>query len=356
MNTPTELDGARSSPTELGWIDEAAVAGGCSLSEALVQSVEGLRCRRPRCNGTRHKHVCVFAAFDDLVDACGGMRRFHLVFAGVKKADKCNGATFSWRRKQMVINIVNSEKDSLRSKSRSGGAAADSRSFAQKRSRTEKTLPTARLRPARMFRTLSLNIPNCNTYWTVMNKQNKNKAKAVMIEKYDIGSTCVPCIFVFSISSLRALLQRTYFAHVCIPHIIIVCISDTLLINKHHYSAITSFASFHFMKGNIYSIIKFYSILLKLSILSLSKALVERTKVGCRLRCRRPRCNGTRHKHVCVLATLDGLDSVLDGGHAGVCHVSKLPTTRSSVLSGVTQWEPKLTTTNLVVEADNELA
>ena len=67
MNTPTELDGARSSPTELGWIDEAAVAGGCSLSEALVESVEGLRCRRPRCHGsseTRQKYVCVCAAFD----------------------------------------------------------------------------------------------------------------------------------------------------------------------------------------------------------------------------------------------------------------------------------------------------
>ena len=86
---------------------------------------------------------------------------------------------------------------------------------------------------------------------------------------------------------------------------------------------------------------------------SLSEALVQSVEG---LRCRRPRCNGTRHKHVCVLATLDGLDSVLDGGHAGVCHVSKLLTTRSSVLPGVTQWEPKLTTTNLVVEADNELA
>ena len=45
---------------------------------------------------------------------------------------------------------------------------------------------------------------------------------------------------------MLTLLQRTYFAHICIPHIIIVfCISDMLLTNKHHYSATMSFASFH---------------------------------------------------------------------------------------------------------------
>ena len=53
----------------------------------------------------------------------------------------------------------------------------------------------------------------------------------------------------FVISCLRALLQRTYFAHTYLHSAYnnCVCISDMLLTNKHHYSATMSFASFHFI-------------------------------------------------------------------------------------------------------------
>ena len=50
--------------------------------------------------------------------------------------------------------------------------------------------------------------------------------KTVMIEKYAIGIWIYigPIYFYrcFAISCLRVLLQRTYFAHICIPYIIIV--------------------------------------------------------------------------------------------------------------------------------------
>ena len=60
-----------------------------------------------------------------------------------------------------------------------------------------------------------------------MNKQNKNKGKRyLIIEKYAIGIWIyIGPIYLYrcvAISCLRALLQRTYFAHICIPHIIIV--------------------------------------------------------------------------------------------------------------------------------------
>ena len=98
-------------------------------------------------------------------------------------------------------------------------------------------------------RTLSFNIPNCNTYWwwwfgfkgastskvnlrpvipigrwgtsKTKTKENGNDWKKYAMGIWiDIG----PIYFYrcFAISCLRALLQRTYFAHICIPHIMIV--------------------------------------------------------------------------------------------------------------------------------------